>query len=302
MEKQFPSAYRLVNESVENQIIFQKILAKGNNWGNGRYALVLDEINRGNLASLLGELVYLLGEEGAEITDPVRLQYSQDEFTWPKNFSLFGTMNSADVSTDKIDQAIKRRFKFEYLGPLPKLFSATTATFSFLKKFNSQHAEVDNFKKIETINELYTYFGATRTPQELLDTINDLMLSKPDEYRILQPNERLIGHSYFIKLAQRLALHGNLNEDSRQANLFFEFLLMFREELLPALVSVFNSDYNSVSKFLTEAFGYRGKLDVNKIESIEAWTEKVLFGNDQAKVTSMDEYKEMRRKKWPFAS
>jgi 5-methylcytosine-specific restriction protein B len=78
------------------------------------YLLVIDEINRGNLAKIFGELYFLLEyrEQG------IRLQYSRDEqFSLPENLYVLGTMNTADRSIALVDSALRRRFFFEELSP-----------------------------------------------------------------------------------------------------------------------------------------------------------------------------------------
>ncbi|HEY7890738.1 MAG TPA: AAA family ATPase [Solirubrobacteraceae bacterium] len=73
------------------------------------YLLVIDEINRGNIAKIFGELYFLL-----EYRDqPIRLQYSPERpFELPKNLYLIGTMNTADRSIALVDSALRRRFYF----------------------------------------------------------------------------------------------------------------------------------------------------------------------------------------------
>ena len=72
------------------------------------HVLVIDELNRGNLSSVLGELYFLL-----EYRDrPATLQYSDEPFRLPENLWLIGTMNTADRSIALIDAALRRRFFF----------------------------------------------------------------------------------------------------------------------------------------------------------------------------------------------
>lgn len=78
------------------------------------YILLIDEINRGNLAKVFGELYFLLEYR----RDPIRLQYSPGEsFTLPENVFLIGTMNTADRSIASLDAAMRRRFAFVELHP-----------------------------------------------------------------------------------------------------------------------------------------------------------------------------------------
>jgi MoxR-like ATPase len=79
------------------------------------FFLVIDEINRGNLSKILGELMMLIetDKRGQELT----LAYSEDPFTVPKNLYLIGTMNTADRSLSLVDYALRRRFAFLTLEP-----------------------------------------------------------------------------------------------------------------------------------------------------------------------------------------
>jgi 5-methylcytosine-specific restriction enzyme B len=78
------------------------------------YILIIDEINRANLAKVFGELYFLLEYRNESIS----LQYSpNEEFTLPENLFLIGTMNTADRSIARIDTAMRRRFAFIELDP-----------------------------------------------------------------------------------------------------------------------------------------------------------------------------------------
>ena len=75
---------------------------------DARFILVIDEINRGNLSKILGELYFLLEYRDEEID----LQYSREPFRLPKNLWLIGTMNTTDRSIALVDAALRRRFYF----------------------------------------------------------------------------------------------------------------------------------------------------------------------------------------------
>lgn len=78
------------------------------------WVLIIDEINRGNIAKIFGELYFLLEYRDAAIS----LQYSSERpFTLPPNLYLIGTMNTADRSIAMVDAAIRRRFAFVELHP-----------------------------------------------------------------------------------------------------------------------------------------------------------------------------------------
>ena len=80
---------------------------------DGKSFLIIDEINRGNLAKVAGELYFLL-----EYRDqPIQLQYSSESFELPKNLYIIGTMNTADRSIALVDLALRRRFHFVEFHP-----------------------------------------------------------------------------------------------------------------------------------------------------------------------------------------
>lgn len=95
-------------------------LQKGN--GMPKFVLVIDEINRGNVSKIFGELITLLeadkrkpvGEKQTDEMHPlsVKLPYSKKEFSVPSNLYIIGTMNTTDRSVGNIDYAVRRRFAF----------------------------------------------------------------------------------------------------------------------------------------------------------------------------------------------
>ena len=91
--------------------------AKANNVEPKKYAIIIDEINRGNLSKVFGELMMLIESDKRSEKWSINLTYSDDEFYIPDNLYIIGTMNTADRSLAMIDYALRRRFAFIELEP-----------------------------------------------------------------------------------------------------------------------------------------------------------------------------------------
>ena len=98
--------------------LFRVFCEKAREDPQNRYVLVIDEINRGNLSKIFGELLLLIEHDKRKPEYALNLAYSGDLFFVPPNVYLIGLMNTADRSLALVDYALRRRFAFIALKPM----------------------------------------------------------------------------------------------------------------------------------------------------------------------------------------
>lgn len=118
--------YKLRSEDIIPEFFVRRSKPVDSSIQQKKFVLVIDEINRGNVSSIFGELITLIEptkRSGMPEELEVVLPYSKDPFKVPANVFIVGTMNTADRSIESLDTALRRRFSFKEMIPLPGLIS-----------------------------------------------------------------------------------------------------------------------------------------------------------------------------------
>lgn len=192
------------------------------------YVLIVDEINRGNISRIFGELITLIEDskrQGAEEELSVTLPYSKEEFSVPSNVYIIGTMNSSDRSLTGLDIALRRRFTFVEMPPKPELLNDIEVEGlnigELLKIINERievlldrdhcigHANFMSLKKQPTLEYLAAIFKQKIIPQlqeyffddwakiNMVLNANGMLKAKPVERSVLFPNVESDSDGFF---------------------------------------------------------------------------------------------------------
>lgn len=119
------SIYKL-NSAWINKDYFVKPSVASSDFIAPNFVLIIDEINRGNISQIFGELITLIEKDkrsGNPEALQVTLPYSKEKFNVPANLYLIGTMNTADRSIEALDTALRRRFVFREMPAKPQLIA-----------------------------------------------------------------------------------------------------------------------------------------------------------------------------------
>ena len=201
--------------------VLRRICEDARKFPSERFALIIDEINRGNIAKIFGELITLIevdkrieydknsgkrikGCTGLEVTLP----YSGDQFGVPKNVDFIGTMNTADRSITLIDSALRRRFEFREIKPAPEILGSIP---------DGKGGKINLEKLLKTMNARITH---------------------------LLHQDQTIGHSYFLKIET-----------------FEHLQKVFAHKIMPLLREYFYNDWHQIQLvFADQAVGRKYQL------------------------------------------
>ena len=198
-----------------NKGIFKEICQKANSDIDNKYLLVIDEINRGNISKIFGELITLIepdkrvkpnGEMFFENTKKedgqliVTLPYTKSKFAVPDNLYIIGTMNTSDRSIASIDIALRRRFKFKEMMPDSSLVAGFGCGFNHIFEelnnkikilldrdhqighsyfINTKYKDENNNNNLETLKEIWY--------SEIIPLLNEYFYCDWDKLKLIIP-------------------------------------------------------------------------------------------------------------------
>ncbi len=284
-------------KSYEQPIIDKILEGKGFNASktnniNKNYVLIIDEINRGNVSQIFGELITLIEEDkrlGKDEALEVILPYSKDKFGVPPNLYIIGTMNTADRSVEALDAALRRRFSFTEMPPETHLlnpynrlgkawanFWIETDSKDFWEKWHSVESGILDLAGLTKDEKAYTELTKNWKENQLaewrqitnyesifansiIDSNNGIRLDRllntiNTRIEKLLDKDHQIGHSYFLAV--------NSLEDLKAA---------FQNKIIPLLQEYFFGDYSKIGLVLGKGF-----IDMNKSDNIFADFDKDL--------------------------
>lgn len=193
--------------------VFKRFCKSAKDNPTKNYVLIIDEINRGNISKIFGELITLIEVSkrvGKAEALEIILPHSQNEkFGVPENLYIIGTMNSSDRSLTSVDIALRRRFEFVEIMPKPEILKDIKIT-----KENKVVEDIDVAKLLEVMNK---------------------------RIKVLLDRDHCIGHAYFTELKPT---------SEKVAATVQELMQIFEKKIIPLLQEYFFDDWSKINLVL----------------------------------------------------
>ena len=216
---------------------FAKVAAQKANEGK-KFVFIIDEINRGKIDKIFGELLYLLEYRDKSL----RLHYSNKEFSIPQNVYIIGTMNTADKSIALLDVALRRRFWFVRCEPKRDVLFEEFG----IKEFNDltyNGADTpDDVKKLAI--KLFDWLNGYEIRNENENKKPNIIKGKLEELGN-DADELKIGYSYFLKLIRK-------TDDEIIEPTFSDLKNIWFYSIVPLIEEYCGFDKNRVEELLTK--------------------------------------------------
>ncbi|EAL8841986.1 AAA domain-containing protein [Campylobacter coli] len=206
------------------------------------YIIIIDEINRGNVSKIFGELITLI-EPSKRIGESeelkVTLPYSGKKFGAPKNVYILGTMNTADRSITSLDTALRRRFEFVEMMPDPDLLK-----------------NVFICKDVENPNKDEDYLGDDAKTEGFAEILQNILISINKRIEFLLDREKTIGHAFFMSEAVKFNKDNWCKPDKYEEDWYVlsisKLKSIFQNKIIPLLQEYFYNDYALISAVLND--------------------------------------------------
>ncbi|EJS6476457.1 AAA family ATPase [Campylobacter jejuni] len=206
------------------------------------YIIIIDEINRGNVSKIFGELITLIepskrlgNEEALELTLP----YSGEKFGVPKNVYIIGTMNTADRSITSLDTALRRRFEFVEMMPNSDLLN-----------------NVFICKDVENPNEDEDYLGDDAKTEGYAEILQNILISINKRIEFLLDREKTIGHAFFMSEAVKFNKNNWIKPDEYEEDWYVlsisKLKKVFQNKIILLLQEYFYNDYALINAVLND--------------------------------------------------
>lgn len=212
--------------------VFKAFCEKAKEESEKPYVFIIDEINRGNISRIFGELITLIEEskrKGEADERSVILPYSGLPFSVPSNVYIIGTMNTADRSIALLDTALRRRFSFVEMMPDTEVLKDIKIEVPKMPDAVDKKAGNASTAGEKTGNAAGNEGKIIIDVQKLLEIINQRI-------EVLYDREHAIGHAYFCGLKENATLDGLKN--------------IFKKSVLPLLQEYFFDDYEKIAMVL----------------------------------------------------
>lgn len=194
--------------------IFKELCAKAKKDESQNYVMIIDEINRGNVANIFGELISLIEDDkrlGAREELHAELPYSHTIFGVPKNVYIIGTMNTADRSVEALDSALRRRFTFKEMMPKSELVPEENNVRNIFEIIN---------QRIEVLKDRehqigHSYFMGVNSEEGLKAVIYDKIIPLLQEYFYgdYEKIQLVLGEGFVKKESESVKFAGDKSGD-----------------------------------------------------------------------------------------